>query len=106
MTIRRYHVPFEADEPIKLSAVINVRLATEEKAELVRQAEEAGLSVSDLVRRRALGRRVEAAMDRVTVNELRRLGVLFKSALEKGADPVQTKGVLQAVREAIERVAR
>ncbi len=99
-------MPLEPDEPTKLSAVVNVRLTPVEKAELVRQAGEAGLSVSDLVRRRALGRRAETSLDRVTVNELRRLGVLFKHALENGADPVHMGGALQAVRDAIERVAR
>lgn len=99
-------MPFEPIGPVKLDAVVNVRLTPDEKADLVRQAADAGLSVSELVRRRALGRRVDTALDRATLNELRRLGGLFKQAFASGMDKAQTGAALQAVREAIERLAR
>ena len=99
-------MPFEQIGPVKLDAVVNVRLTPDEKADLVQQAADASLSVSELVRRRALGRRVDTSLDRTAINELRRLGGLFKHAFANGADKAQTGAALQAVREAIERLAR
>lgn len=99
-------MPFEQIGPVRLDAIVNVRLTADEKADLVRQAAEAGLSVSELVRRRALGRRVDTALDRAMLNEVRRLGGLFKAAFANGADKAQTGAALQAVREAIERLGR
>ena len=61
-----------------LVAVINVRLTTAEKAALKEDADLAGLSMSELVRRRYFGRPIIANADVVMLKELRRLGGLLK----------------------------
>ena len=61
-----------------LDAVINVRLTSAEKATLKEDADLAGLSMSELVRRRYFGRPIIANADAVMLKELRRLGGLLK----------------------------
>lgn len=61
-----------------LTARQELRLRPSEKREFQEEAELAGLSVSELIRRRALGRPVVASADRVMINELRRIGGLLK----------------------------
>ncbi len=59
-------------------AVINVRLTSAEKAALKEDADLAGLSMSELVRRRYFGRPIIANADAIMLKELRRLGGLLK----------------------------
>lgn len=54
---------------------VEVRVSQAEKAELRGSAEEAGITVSEYVRRRSLGRPVAARADRETRVLLRRIGV-------------------------------
>ena len=54
---------------------VEVRVSGAEKAELRESAEEAGVTVSEYVRRRSLGRPVTARADRETRVLLRRIGV-------------------------------
>ena len=61
-----------------LDAVINVRLTSAEKAALKEDADLAGLSMSELIRRRYFGRPIIASADMVMLKELRRLGGLLK----------------------------
>jgi hypothetical protein len=61
-----------------LDAVINVRLTSAEKAKLREDADLAGLSMSELVRRRYFGRPIIANADAIMLKELRRLGGLLK----------------------------
>lgn len=61
-----------------LDAAIKVRLTAEEKLRLEEDAELAGLSMSELVRRRYFGRKIVAVADEVVIKELRRLGGLLK----------------------------
>ena len=61
-----------------LDAVINVRLTSAEKAKLKEDADLAGLSMSELVRRRYFGRPIIANADAIMLKELRRLGGLLK----------------------------
>ena len=97
-------MPTEAD---RLSAVVNVRLTTAEKAALKEAADLAGLSVSEYVRRRALGRAVLAQADAVTIKELRRLGGLVKHLHNEtgGVYSRETAGALVALRGYIEQLA-
>jgi hypothetical protein len=53
-------MPFEQIGPERLTAVVNMRVTSEEKSELRHDAELAGLTVSQLVRRYTFGRRVES----------------------------------------------
>lgn len=81
-----------------------------ERKQLEEAADVAGLSVSELVRRRALGRTVQAASDLTTIRELRRLGGLQKHSINKllNKDGVASECIatIKALREAIERLAR
>lgn len=61
-----------------LGAVVSLRLTTAEKEQLRHDAEIAGLSISEIVRRRYFGRAIIANADLVMMNELRRLGGLLK----------------------------
>jgi len=98
-------MPTEAD---RLSAVVNVRLTTAEKAGLKETADLAGLSVSEYVRRRALGRAVLAQADAVTIKELRRLGGLVKHLHNEtgGVYSRETAAALVALRGYIEQLAQ
>lgn len=101
-------MPFEARGPKVLDAVINVRCTQHEKAHLKRSAEEAGMSLSEYVRRRALGRVVIASADAAVLRELRRLGGLLKHVhiSSGGAYSHYTAEALTALRLYIEQLAR
>ncbi len=90
-----------------LSAVVNVRLTEAEKAQLRQDAELSGLTISALVRRRALGRRVVAHADLAVVRELRRQGGLLKHLHQQsGAHSAETGRAVRAITALIERFSR
>lgn len=74
---------FQMRGSVPLDAVCNVRCTPAEKAALKAEAEAAGLSLSELVRRRALGRTVTARADTQMIAELRRQGGLLKQIFAK-----------------------
>lgn len=61
-----------------LEGRIDFRVTIEERQEIQEQSEASGLSVSEYVRRRALGRRVDSVTDVKMISELRRQGGLLK----------------------------
>lgn len=61
-----------------LESRIEFRVTKEEREKIQEQAEASGLSVSEYVRRRALGRRVDSVTDVRMLSELRRQGGLLK----------------------------
>ncbi|WP_232484080.1 plasmid mobilization protein [Burkholderia gladioli] len=71
-------MPFAVKGAEALTEKIAVRLTPDEKARLRDDAELAGVSVSELVRRRYFGRPIVANTDMVMVRELRRIGGLLK----------------------------
>jgi hypothetical protein len=71
-------MPFEVKGSKPLTEKIAVRLAPDEKALLQEDAELAGLSMSELVRRRYFGRKIIADTDMSMIRELRRIGGLLK----------------------------
>ena len=91
-----------------LDAVINVRLTEPEKARLREDADLAGVSVSELVRRRIFGRPIIASADAVMLKELRRLGGLAKHLHQesRGAYSKETAAALIAIRDYIEKLSR
>ena len=91
-----------------LDAVINVRLTLAEKARLKEDADLAGLSLSELVRRRYFGRPIVANADAVMLKELRRLGGLLKHIYNesRGAYSKETAAALIAIRDYIEKLSR
>ena len=96
---------FEARRTLRLSAEENERLA--------RQADAAGISVSEYIRRLCFGcRPITSRTDSQTIRELRRLGGLLKCNFESvratGGYQALPKmdAALEAVRHAIERLSR
>ena len=91
-----------------LDAVINVRLTAAEKLRLREDADLAGVSVSELVRRRYFGRPIVANADAVMLKELRRLGGLLKHVYREsgGAYSKDTASALVAIKDYIEKLSR
>jgi hypothetical protein len=87
---------------------LTVRFRPEEMTELTGQADMCGLSVSELVRRRSLNRRVVPATDLKIMSELRRIGGLLKLSFREtnGVYGGKTALILDELREAIVRIGR
>jgi hypothetical protein len=100
-------MPFEKHGKEPLDAVINVRLTAAEKARLKEDADLAGVSVSELVRRRYFGRPIIANADAVMIKELRRLGGLLKHIHHEsgGVYSKDTAGALMALKTYIEKLS-
>ncbi len=100
-------MPFAVKGDEAATAVVRLRMTRAEKQRLRDDAELAGLTMSELIRRRTFGRTVIASADLATVNELRRLGGLLKLAHNesRGAYSEATAAAIVALRAAIERVA-
>lgn len=88
-------------------AVINVRLCAAEKVSLQTEAQIAGLSMSELVRRRYFGRPILASADLAMIRELRRIGGLLKHVHveSNGAYSELTASVLVELKSGIRRLA-
>ncbi len=101
-------MPFKTVRPEPLDAVVNVRMTALEKARLKEDADLAGLSVSQLVRRRCFGRRIIANSDAVMLKELRRIGGLLKHIHNesKGVYSKDTAKALAALKSYIEELSR
>ena len=91
-------------------AKVEVRVSAAEKADLRSSAREAGLTVSEYVRRRSLGQPVVARADRETRVLLRRIGVnlnqLARAANTSGVCPPrrQLDDALAELREVLARL--
>lgn len=98
---------FEQKGAEPMDAVVNMRCTSAEKAALKQDADLAALSVSEYIRRRALGRPVVAHVDAAAIRELRRLGGLMKHLHNDsgGAYSSETAAVLLEIKQAIERLA-
>ena len=103
---RRARVPFRKKGTASLTERLNIRLAPGEKQQLCGIARDSGLSVSDVVRLRALGRPVVCRTDATTIRELRRLGGLLKKVHidSGGAYSAATANALATLTRAIERL--
>lgn len=101
-------MPFETQGLEPLDAVINVRLTATEKAKLKEDADLAGLSLSELVRRRYFGKPILANADAVMLKELRRLGGLLKHVHNdsQGVYSKETAGALMALKAYLEQLSR
>jgi len=87
-----------------LDACLEFRLRQAEKDEIQENAALAGMTMSEYIRRRALGRPVLAAADIAVVRELRRLGGLAKHlhVNSGGVYSKETADVLVALRAYID----
>lgn len=92
----------------ELDAVVNVRLTTAERDNLRDAARLAGLTLSALVRRRALGRRVLEDTNMMMVRELRAIGARL-AAFEEVHDRDHWRDVqplLAEIGNAIDKAAK
>lgn len=91
--------------PSGLVERLYLRLTTLEKSVHEKESEKAGLTLSEYVRRRALGVRVISRMDDSVINELRRLGGLQKKfAGEIKSHRFEFERILEEIIAAIRRL--
>ncbi len=85
---------------------VRIRFTKGEKDCATGFAKEGGLTLSEYIRRRALGLPVRSKADTQMINELRRLGGLVKHIHNQtdGANSKDTAGALVAITEAIKRI--
>ena len=102
-----------SDSRARFACRRTLRLSAEENERLARQADAAGISVSEYIRRLCFGGRpITSRADSQTIRELRRLGGLlkcnFESVREAGGQQVLLKmeTSLEAIRQVIERLSR
>jgi hypothetical protein len=91
----------------KREATIILRILPEEKAAVAAEAGKAGMTVSEYIRCRALGKPVKSRMSEKVINELRRLGGLQKHLATKyqhKKDAIDE--VLVEIKAAIQRLDR
>ena len=89
--------------PSDLTKRLSLRVTDIEDTEIRREADAAGLTMSDYAKKRILGRPVASATDVQTINELRRLGGLLKHNASAG-DRLAVNAALDQIRTAIERL--
>jgi hypothetical protein len=96
------------DDLDKKAERLTVRFCPGELEELSNQAEISGLSVSELVRRRALEKRVAAVTDLKMLSELRRIGGLVKHFFNEtnGLYRQKTFALLDELHTAAVRIGR
>lgn len=99
-------MPFQTQGAEPLDAILNVRLTIKEKEQLREDADLAGLSMSELVRRRYFGHPIIANADMVMIRELRRVGGLLKHVHNEsqGVYSQETAAALFEIREYIKRL--
>lgn len=90
---------FEVKGTVALTERVTLRLAADEKDRLKSDADLAGLSVSEIVRRHYFGRPIIANADLVMVREMRRMGGLMKHLHNEsgGAYSQQTADAISAI---------
>lgn len=96
-------MPFRRKGAVGLTDRLDVRVSPAEKQELRSIAGDAGMTVAQLVRLRALGRPVVPRSDATTIRELRRLGGLLKKVHldSAGAYSDSTHAAIATLTEAI-----
>jgi hypothetical protein len=101
-------MPFNRRSDVAGTAWFQIRLTPAEKQRLREEAELAAMTMSEYARRRLLGKTVTSAVDRIMVNELRRLGGLLKHThnLTRGVYSQTTADILGDIRVFIEGMGR
>jgi hypothetical protein len=102
-------MPFTSRTKDRASTRFEMRLTAAERAQLREEADLAGMSISELVRKRTFGKTIHAATDLMMIREPRRLGGLQKYTINKFAPHFEVvdecNATIRALRAAIERVA-
>jgi hypothetical protein len=102
-------MPFTSRSIDRATSRFEMRLTASERVLLCEEADLAGMSISELVRKRTFGKTIHAATDLMMIRELRRLGGLQKYAMNKFAQHVEVVDecivTICAIHAAIERVA-
>jgi hypothetical protein len=95
----------QGDEP--LAAIVKLRLTPREKQRIRDDAELAGLTMSEFMRRRAFGRAILPAADLAMIRELRRLGGLLKHVhvASGGAYSNDTAAAIAQIRAFIDQLS-
>lgn len=90
---------FEVKGAVALTERVTLRLASDEKDRLKSDADLAGISVSEVVRRHYFGRPIIANADLVMVKEMRRMGGLMKHLHNEsgGVYSKQTSDAINAI---------
>ncbi len=90
---------FEVKGNVALTERVTLRLAADEKDRLKSDADLAGISVSEVVRRHYFGRPIIANADAAMIKELRRMGGLMKHLHNEsgGAYKKQTSDAINAI---------
>ena len=89
---------------------VTIRLTQAEKNQLIEEADLAGLTTAELIRRRYFGKPIIAATDAATIRELRRTGGLLKHIFSQSDKYDRLVGTeilttLNEVKECIQRIA-
>jgi hypothetical protein len=102
-------MPFTVRGKHRANSRFEMRLSPDELKQLNESAELAGISISELVRRRALGRPIHTAIELTMIRELRRLGGLQKHTMNKllqhSGIAEECSATIRALRAAVDRVA-
>jgi len=77
-TRKENSMPFTSRAKDRAFSRFEMRLTAEERVLLSEEADLAGMSISELVRKRTFGKTIHAATDLIMIRELRRLGGLQK----------------------------
>jgi hypothetical protein len=91
----------------KRSEIIHIRVTKKERKFLESESTIAGLSPSELIRRRFLGKKVTSYADYQMINQLCRLGGLFKYTFKQsdGSYSEVTWEILEMIRLIVKRIA-
>ncbi|MCJ2136988.1 hypothetical protein MKK69_23555 [Methylobacterium sp. J-026] len=90
----------------QLTEMVGIRLAPDEHARLLREAQVAGLTLAALTRRRLVGLHIAAQVDDEHIRELRRLGGLAKLAIRTPGLREDGRLALRDIRRAIDALSR
>jgi len=108
-TRKENSMPFTSRANDRASTRFEMRLTAAERQQLIEEADLAGMSISELVRKRTFGKTIHAATDLMMIRELRRLGGLQKYAMNKFAQHVELVdeciATIRSIHAAIEQVA-
>lgn len=86
---------------------VTIRLSQSEKDSLAEDANLAGLTISELIRRRYFGKPIITATDRATIRELRRIGGLLKHIFSQTDNTLDKEllTTLNELKDCIKRIA-